>query len=165
MQQLRQHQVKGQIGESLADDIRILNNTNKYFNEPVSTFSELPLSGNDDGDVRIVKDEFKAYVWNETTSTWSASADVYTKSIESPIVLSIDGQKEINTGIKVGNVGGIISIDTVKLIVNGTGQNSIKDYIVRIDSDFNCVIEWKSRDFQLEISDTITMSYDIIQLS
>lgn len=165
MQQIRQQQVKGQFGESISDDIQSLYKSNKFFDEPVDTKDQLPLVGNHDGDIRVVKSENKAYIWNEALGKWVGDRDIYTKTLSSRLILGIDAQTEINTNIPVGIVDGIISIDTVSLTVNGVEQIPSKDYDVKIDTNFLCVIEWKSKDFQLEISDTINLSYDVIKLS
>lgn len=165
MQQLRQQQVKGQLGESLSDDILSLYQSNKFFDEPVDTKDELPLTGNHDGDTRVVKSESKSYIWSDELNKWLGDRDIYTKTLSSRLVLGIDAQTEIKTHIPVGVIDGIVSIDTVSLTVNGVEQIPSRDYDVKIDTDFSCVIEWKSKDFQLEISDTINLSYDVLKLS
>lgn len=165
MQQLRQKQIRGQLNETLEEDIKQLHDSSQFYDTPVKTKSELPLEGNSDGDMRVVLDEDSIYTWDEDTHTWLTKYDYYTNSISLDLVINQDSQSIINTGIKVGVVNGMVSETTVKLSVNGILQKEVRDYIVKIDTDSNCVIEWKSRDFQLEISDTITMSYDILLIS
>lgn len=165
MQQIRQQQVRGIIGESLQDDIQSLVEDVKHFDAPVHTKAELPKTGNQDGDIRVVLSEDAVYCWDEATGEWLTKLDTYTDNATKELILDVDNQKVINTKIKVGVVGGMSTLETVELYVNGMQQNLNRDYIVRIDTDFNCVIEWNSRDFQLEISDTITMSYSILFLS
>lgn len=165
MQQIRQQQVRGVNGESLADDIQGLLQETKHFDAPVRTKAELPLEGNHDGDIRVVLIENNIYTWDEEKAEWVTKADSYTDNKTKELVLDADGQSVINTKVKVGCVGGMSSLDSFELFVNGMKQKGDRDYVVTIDTDFNCVIEWKSRDFQLEISDTITMSYSILFLS
>jgi len=41
-----------------------------FWNEPVPTFSDLPLTGNMDGEIRLVLEEGALFRWQETTMTW-----------------------------------------------------------------------------------------------
>lgn len=165
MQQIRQQQVRGISGQSLQEDIQSLFQETMYFDAPVKKRIDLPTEGNQNGDIRVVLDENAIYTWDEDSGDWVTKYDTYTDNVTKEILLERDNQTTINTGIKVGGIGNMTTIDAVKLYVNGMLQKPVKDYIVTIDSNFNCMIEWKSRDFQLEISDTITMSYSIMFLS
>jgi len=40
------------------------------YREPVNTFGELPIVGNQDGDLRVALDTHELYVWNEGTTSW-----------------------------------------------------------------------------------------------
>ena len=42
------------------------------YKDSVISFSDLPLTGNSDGDIRIVFDEDKPYKWNQGTFSWEA---------------------------------------------------------------------------------------------
>lgn len=165
MQQIRQKQIHGLNGGSLEDDIKSINLDLQHFDAPVKTKSELPIEGNTDGDMRVVIDENKIYIWNEEQADWISQSDVYTDNASITLVLGQDGQTTLSTNIKVGVPGGMSTLSSVELFVNGMLQKPNVDYINTIDTDFNCMIEWKSRDFQLEISDTITMSYSALFLS
>lgn len=165
MQQLRQTQVRGINGGTLEDDINNLGSKTKTYDPPVATKSDLPLVGNDNGDVRVVIDENKVYIWNEKSQQWLGSNDTYTETTTLMIRISADDQKEIETGIRVGAIGGMLTTSCIQLFVNGMIQKPDIDYVVKIDNVFNAMIEWTSRDFPLEISDTITMSYDKLLLS
>lgn len=43
----------------------------KYWGQPVQQFSDLPLTGNIDGEIRLVKDQGALFRWDEQTATWS----------------------------------------------------------------------------------------------
>ena len=165
MQQIRQKQVRGQLSDSLHEDIALIAEELKYFDPPVKTKADLPLDNNEDGNIRVVLDENAVYSWNADKGEWITRHDTYTEAKSTQIILDIDGQTTINTGIKVGMPNGMPSLSSVQLFVNGFLQREGSDYNVSIDTDFNCMLEWISRDFQLEISDAITISYDTLLLS
>lgn len=165
MQQIRQKQVHGLNGGSLEDDMREITGNLQHFDVPVKTRADLPLEGNTDGDMRVVTDEDAIYIWDEETGTWSTKGGYYTEATSKELIIGQDGQSIINTQIKVGQEGGMPTTSSIQLFVNGIIQKQEVDYVVTIDSNFNCVLEWTSRDFPLEVSDTITMSYDALFLS
>lgn len=41
-----------------------IHNKIKTYDEPVKTFDDLPLDNNNEGDVRVVLDENRLYIWN-----------------------------------------------------------------------------------------------------
>lgn len=42
----------------------------QQYKDGVATASDLPLTGNADGDLRVVVDEHAIYIWNDGTQTW-----------------------------------------------------------------------------------------------
>jgi len=44
----------------------------KYWSAPVETFADLPLTGNSDGEIKLVKDESSLYRWDATILAWQA---------------------------------------------------------------------------------------------
>jgi len=42
----------------------------RYWSAPVETFSDLPLTGNSDGEIKLVKDQGSLYRWDEFTALW-----------------------------------------------------------------------------------------------
>lgn len=166
MQQIRQAQVRGTIGDNatLSEDIDLLCEKTKTYDTPVKTADDLPLEGNDDGDVRLVISEDRFYYWHEDTQEWKPSTDLRTESRTMILAAQQDGQTDFNIGLKLGIVGGIASVETVKIIINGMTQ-STDDIEIEQDVDNNCIIKWVSTEFELETTDHIALTYDILVAS
>lgn len=49
-----------------------LDDTNLTWRAPVATATDLPATGNTDGDVRLTLDDHALHAWNEPTTTWVA---------------------------------------------------------------------------------------------
>ena len=163
MQQLRQSQIRGTIAgnASLSDDIETLSERTKTYDAPVETVADLPLTDNDNGDVRLVLSEKRFYYWYEATQEWKPSADIRTESRTQILIAATAGQTEFSTGLEIGVLGGIASAETMKLIVNGMTQ-SIDDIEVSVDGNGICIVKWISTEFELDPSDHIALTYDIL---
>ena len=79
LQRLRAGQIRGVEGVTLHDDIGSIINKAQTYDKPVPSRADLPLEGNDDGDVRLVLDEDVFALWDEPTQKWLIRYDKSTE--------------------------------------------------------------------------------------
>jgi hypothetical protein len=97
----------------------------KNWKEPFATILDLPLSGNDDGDTRVVLADAEIYVWVTALGGWQSSTvggDSHWKApVTSPLALP-------TTGNSPGDVRVVLS-DLAAYVWSGTGWQ----YLVALD--------------------------------
>jgi hypothetical protein len=156
---VKTNQIKGIYGESLYDDINIMVDKAMNYDKPVQTVDDLPLTGNQEGDVRLVMGEGKFYKWDGTS--WNPTKDIHTESRSLDVMITQDGQTKILINYPIGIVNGIASLNTIQLVVNGMLQKIGIDFSVSVENNI-AVITWTSTDFQLETTDSVQVVYDIL---
>ena len=153
-------QIKGTHGESLEDDILYIIDKATNYDKPVQTEADLPITDNQDGDIRLVMGEGRFYRWNN--NNWEPTKDAITESRQIELVVASNNQLIFNTNIPVGVLNGIANIETVQLLVNGIMQSKGNDFLVEISGDQKLKITWISNDFLLETTDSVLVVYDIL---
>ena len=153
---LRQRQV-----ESLPEVLSMIKQQIKTFKEPISLLANMPLSNNNDGDLRVCLEDGKVYVWRSLESKWILSSGLtgtYGKIVN--ITISENNQTIIKTNITFDD-------NTADLQTNNT---SINLYLNGILMGSNCytsenvenklVITWLENDnYPLCINDQVGIQY------
>lgn len=165
-QLLKSNQVTGVNNPTLQEDLVQLLGKAKYYNLPVATSADLPLTNNVDGEIRLVMDEDALYVWHDLIKAWRKKLQVSTEKRMTNVVVSSDGQTVFYTNLLVGVADGIADLDSISLVINGLMQYPVEDFSVSMDNQLpaRLVIEWKSKDFQLEKDDIVAILYDILKI-
>lgn len=164
LQQLKTNQIKGMVeGDSLSDDLMDMITKAMTYDRPVATEAELPMTGNQDGDLRLVLDTDVFYSWDLPTLTWKPKYDKSTEARAVDIIILADNQVNFTTDLLVGVEGGIANLGTVRLSVNGILQ-TITDYTLGVTGQVppKLLITWDSEDFPLETTDILTVEHDIL---
>lgn len=155
-------QVGGVFGDTIKSDIMDMADKARSYDRPVPTSTDLPLEGNQDGDVRLVLDENRFYIWDEPTNDWYPDEDHMTEARTHKLDVVENRQTNFNTLIPVGSDQGIASLDTIMLLVNGMLQHRGVDYVLGVTalSTPTLIVDWISSDFELEMDDTVQVNYD-----
>lgn len=154
--------IRQNVVNDLPNTIENINKKIKTFDEPVGTFSELPLTGNDNGDIRIVLDENCMYIWSKSQNKWSktySNGSGYSKSLF--FTINESNKTQINTGIRFDGMGEYqTSSTTINLYLNGILQNNNGLYTVeKINEEL--VVKWNfsSGENTLINGDTIAVEF------
>lgn len=155
-------QIAGVEGQTLTQDLTNITDKARTYDRPVATSADLPVEGNQDGDVRLVLNENRFYIWDEPTSQWVPDEDHMTEARTIEVPISADNQTIFNTTVPVGVENGIASLDTIVMYVNGMAQNKGVDYNVSVSAleTPTLNLEWISTDFDLDFGDKIHINYD-----
>lgn len=165
IQQISPGQIRSVNGkDSMGTDVLQLIDKTRSYGKPVATVNDLPLSGNTDGDTRLVLSDNKFYIWDEPTSSWIKDFDRSTEARTKRLNVTHAGMTIFNTDLKVGIPGGLISLDTVTLIVNGMIQTIQEDYVLGVSAQqpYTLTVQWVSTDFALDIDDVVKVNYDML---
>lgn len=151
---IRQTQVK-----NLVEDLAIIKEQIKTFKAPVDLIENLPIEGNNPGDLRVCLEDGNIYVWNETDSEWrlsSGKGGTYTKTIT--IEVGTDNQTEIQTGIRFDETGSLQTNNTnVNVFLNGLLVD-VACYEVQNVLE-QMIIKWKDAEMPLAQGDQISIQY------
>lgn len=75
--------------------------TGRYFREPVSSYSSLPTSNNEVGDVRVTTDTGRLFVW--TGTQWDPVSIDQNGNLNVPQDLTVQRDATVNRNLNVGN--------------------------------------------------------------
>ena len=149
----RQSQVK-----NLIEDLILIKEQIKTFKPPVDLVTNLPLTYNNDGDMRVCLEDGNIYVWNDINKEWNLSSGkggTYTKTIILPV--NYDGQKEFETGIRFDETGTLQTNNlNVALHINGLLVNQGCYKVKNVDEQM--IIEWIDQD-KLLVEDELSLTY------
>lgn len=162
-QRIRTNQVKGVNKESLYEEIVAINEKQLTYRQPVSSPEFLPKINNNDGDIRMVLSEDCLYAWDDDTQQWYKKGDTHTERRLMKIPIPEDNAREFVTDIKVGGINNIVSLKTIDLEINGISQYNTIDFELSVESETNFLkVKWLSEDFDLEITDSMIIEYDML---
>jgi hypothetical protein len=165
-QLLHANQITGILKANLQEELVSILDRTKYFNTPVATKTDLPVSDtNIDGEMRLVLDEDTIYVWHASVSGWRRKQYVSTERRMTLMPVVNNTQTDFPTQIGIGVADGVIDLNTVGLMINGQWQHPTTDYIPEEDENNpgKMLIKWVSNDFKLEVDDVIYIIYDILK--
>ena len=157
MTKIRQQQVMNL--KTVLDEIK---NQIKTFKPPVNTINELPLSGNDDGDLRVCLADGNVYIWYNSNSEWKLNSSTGSGGSIGNIkicsfIIDSDNKTEINTKIKLDENTNYESIgQTINLYLNGLLLERENYTVKNVNQEL--VIEWKSSEPLLK-EDIINIQY------
>ena len=150
---IRQSQVK-----NLIEDLTLIKEQIKTFKPPVDLVTNLPLTYNNAGDMRVCLEDGNIYVWNDINKEWNLSSGkggTYTKTIILPV--NYDGQKEFETGIRFDETGTLQTNNlNVALHINGLLVNQGCYKVKNVDEQM--IIEWIDQD-KLLVEDELSLTY------
>lgn len=136
--------IRQTIVYNLKDDLGEINNKIKTFDEPVRTFNDLPMNGNDTGDLRVVLDESSLYVWNEESKLWcktKSNGSGYSKTLF--FTVSENNQTIINTGIRFDGIGEYqTNSEVINLYLNGILQNNSNNLYTVEKINEELIVKW-----------------------
>lgn len=163
LQQLNTSQVKGVASATLTGDLIDIVDKAVTYDRPVATTEDLPMVGNQDGDLRLVLDIDSFYTWDEPTQQWLTKRDKSTEARAVDVTIINDNQVSFTTELLVGVEGGIASLGTIRISINGILQAK-QDYTLGVTGQVppRLIISWESTDFPLETTDTLTVEHDIL---
>lgn len=163
-QLLQPHQIAGIHRENLYDEIIDIIEKVKRYADPVEDIESLPMINDQDGDRRLVASEDEFYMWDTIDKRWGVVHDknVERKSFDIPILN--DNQSSFSIPLTLGIEGGVASISSIELKVNGINQTKGVDYDIEYNISLTNVVyfNWVSSDFSLDKTDTITVVTDIL---
>jgi len=165
IQQISPGQIRSVSGkDSMGTDILQLIDKTRSYAKPVATANDLPITNNIDGDTRLVLNDNKFYIWDEPTQSWIKDFDKSTEARTKRLRVDYAGMTIFNTDLKVGTPGGLISLETVAVIVNGMIQTVEEDYVLGISAQqpYTLTLQWVSTDFALDITDVVKVNYDML---
>ena len=150
---IRQNQVI-----DLEFELQQIKNQIKTFKEPVALFTDLPLDGNNNGDLRVCLEDGNIYIWNEVEQTWNLSSGkggAYTRTLS--IQIEQDNQTEINTKIRFDETGELqTSVEMINLYLNGLLVDPSCFSVSNVNEEL--IITWLS-DEPLSVEDNINVQY------
>ena len=150
---IRQSMVK-----DLERDLNLIREQIRTFKQPVALLENLPLTDNNDGDMRVCLEDGNIYIWNEADSEWrmsSGKGGSFAKVLTIPI--KNDAQTTVNTGIRFDGVGDLQTSSTIiNIYLNGLLQNANCFTAENINEEL--VITWTNSD-QLYAGDELSIQY------
>jgi len=160
-QVVKADQIRGSHGESLEDDILYIISKARNAEVSVSNKSDLPVIGNDNGDIRLVRNDHKLYQWSGDAAAgeWICITSVQTETRTIQVPVLQDGILLLKTDI---DWDVILELDQVHLYVNGVVQKYESDFGLTQSNQGKAEIRWVSPDFQLETTDAVQVVYDTI---
>lgn len=164
-QLLKARQVSGVTQENLQKELEVLLAGAKHLEAPVATRSLLPVSGDINGQMRVVLDEATIYVWDELVAGWRRKQIATAERRMTLLTSSDEHLGVLLTPIGIGVDGGVVDLKSVGIMINGQWQYPTADYIPEENpADIGKMqIRWVSQDFALETDDTIYVIYDILK--
>ena len=147
---IRQNQVL-----NLVDEIEKIRKKAETFETPVATYAELPLEGNDQGDLRVVLEDGRIYVWKG--NEWVVPEPNMDEKYSKTIFKTIEQQTTVvNTGVRLDGVGEYITNNKyVNVHLNGQLlTNGIDFEIQEVESEI--VLNFN---YDLEPEDVVAITY------
>ena len=145
---------------NLNDDLNKIKQQIKTFKEPISLLADMPLTDNNDGDLRVCLENGNVYIWNDKKQSWELSSGIsgtYGKILT--LFIDQDKQTEIKTGIKFEDETAQYQTNStlINLYINGILIRQECYETKKIDNEL--VIIWIDQDDYLHKNDEIGIQY------
>ena len=160
--QIRNNQVKGVEGASIGEDISNILNRLSHKSSILDTKDLLPMTGNYDGDMRLVLTGRILYMWDVETLEWINIGSISSVQLFKILKVLAEGDVLINTELTEGEGLGDTPTSSIVVYVNKVLQVREVDYSVETNQTNVIYIRWISTDFDLDPTDDILVFYTLI---
>ncbi|MCR3758679.1 hypothetical protein KYB31_06675 [Clostridium felsineum] len=162
-QLLQLNQIAGVHRDNLYNEIVDVIEKSTGYKDPVNSVGDLPTTNNTDGDIRLVIASDLYYMWDISANTWSINRNINVEEKIIKIPIQNNNQNLFKLPLSLGILEGIASINSVDVVVNGITQTKDVDYDIIYDNTSKvATLNWISKDFSLEVTDTLELLADIL---